>query len=69
MSEYHGIEGGKLTCPECGSESVTVTHIQRFYANSGDHYCHTIKVRDPDSGADCLSCGWVGRRDQLVAKD
>lgn len=55
----------KLTCPECGSENVTLAHIQMFMANTLDHYCHSTKVQDPDSPSKCLDCGWDGQRDQL----
>lgn len=54
------------TCPECGSEEVTVAHIQLFMANGGDHYCHSVKTQDSDSPAGCLDCNWSGERGQLV---
>lgn len=57
-----------LTCPECGSEDVTLSHIQMFMANSGDHYCHSVKTQDFDSPSSCLDCDWVGIRDQLKGK-
>lgn len=57
-----------FVCPECGSNKVTATHEQMFMVNSGDHYCHSVKVQDADAKATCLSCLWVGRRDQLQAK-
>lgn len=53
-------------CPECGSQEVTVTHEQMFMANTGDHYCHSVKTQDADAKATCLGCRWIGRRDQLV---
>ena len=56
----------KLTCPECGSEKVTVEHIQTFMANTLEHYCHSVKVQDADSTSCCLDCPWIGQRDQLV---
>lgn len=56
-----------LTCPECGSTEVTVSHLQRFMANTGDHWCHAIKTHDANSEATCLDCLWVGKRDQLNA--
>ena len=55
----------KLICPECGSEEVILTHEQTFMANTLDHYCHSVKVQDPDSKSRCLDCGWQGQRDQL----
>ena len=55
-----------LKCPECGSEEVTVSHLQRFMANTGEHYCHSVKTHDANSEATCLKCQWLGRRDQLV---
>ena len=53
------------TCPECGSTDVTLTHEQSFMANTLEHFCHSVKVQDPDSKAKCLSCDWEGRHDQL----
>ena len=55
-----------LRCPECESEEVTLAHIQRFMANTLDHYCHSVKTQDPDSESTCLYCGWIGRHDQLI---
>jgi hypothetical protein len=55
-----------LTCPACKSGEVTVAHIQLFMANSGDHYCHSVKTQDSDSPALCLHCRWEGQRHQLV---
>lgn len=55
----------KLTCPECGSEEVTVTAEEMFMANTGDHYCHSVKTQDSDAKASCLDCQWEGRREQL----
>ena len=56
----------KLTCPECGSEEVTVTAEQMFMANSGEHYCHSVKTHDEDARAGCLECHWTGRRSALL---
>lgn len=55
-----------LHCPECGSKEVTVSHLQRIMANTGDHYCHSVKTQDANSESTCLECQWVGQRDQLV---
>lgn len=47
------------TCPECGSEEVTVAHIQKFMANGGDHYCHSVKTHDSDSPTTTgTRCSW-----------
>lgn len=54
-----------LTCPECGSEKVAVTAEQMFMANTGDHYCHSVKTQDSDAKADCLDCRWTGQRQHL----
>jgi ssDNA-binding Zn-finger/Zn-ribbon topoisomerase 1 len=53
-------------CPECDSTEVTLTHEQSFMANTGEHYCHSVKVQDPDSRASCLKCGWEGTHEQLL---
>ena len=55
-----------LTCPECDSQEVTVSHLQRFMANTGEHYCHSVETQDADSESTCLNCQWIGRRDQLM---
>ena len=55
-----------LKCPNCGSTEVTVSHLQRYMANTGEHYCHSVKPHHADSEATCLACLWIGRRDQLV---
>ncbi len=54
-----------LTCPTCGSAAVTVTAEQMFMANTGEHYCHSVKVQDDDAQASCLGCQWRGHRVQL----
>ncbi len=59
----------KLTCPMCGSEKVTVTHEQMFMANTGEHYCHSMKTHDSDSSSTCLDCNWGGVRGELIGDD
>jgi transcription elongation factor Elf1 len=56
----------KLTCPDCGSDSVAVTEEQMFMANTGEHYCHSVKAHDNEARARCLSCHWTGHRGALV---
>jgi len=53
-------------CPECESDQVTLTHEQTFMANTLEHYCHSVKVQDPDSKAGCLNCDWTGKHDELL---
>lgn len=55
-----------LKCPECGSDQVTVTAEQSFMANTGEHYCHSVKTHDSDAKARCLDCQWEGQRAGLV---
>ena len=55
-----------LRCPECGSDEVTVSHLQRFLANSGDHYCHSVKTHDDYSQSTCINCKWIGERKDLI---
>lgn len=57
-----------LNCPECGSDKVTLTASQSFMANSGEHYCHTMKTQDDDSEAYCIDCCWSGVRHNLDKK-
>ena len=42
------MENETLTCPECGSENVTLAHVQKFMANTGEHYCHDTKTLTED---------------------
>ena len=53
-------------CPKCGSQEVTLTYEQMIKANTGEHYCHSVKIQDPDAKATCLDCGWIGQHDQLL---
>lgn len=55
-----------LHCPECGSPDVTLTHEQMFMANSCEHYCHSVKIQDPESRSTCLTCRWEGTRANLT---
>ena len=55
-----------LKCPECRSSEVTVSHLQMIMANTGDHYCHSIKTHDANSESTCLACDWRGRRVELL---
>lgn len=59
------IDPTMLICPECGSDKVTVSHLQRFMANTGEHYCHSVKTHDDNSEATCLNCHWRGQRRDL----
>lgn len=54
-----------LLCPNCNSHRVTLTHEQMFMANTGEHYCHSVKTQDADAKATCLHCGWTGQRIDL----
>lgn len=58
-----------LTCPECDSKEVAVTAEQMFMANTGDHYCHSVKTHDSDCKATCLDCRWEGERRHLIDQD
>ena len=55
-------------CPKCQSERVTVAHVQSFMANTGEHFCHSIKTQDADSPSYCIDCGWEGERQNLVVE-
>ena len=58
-----------LACPKCGSDKVCVTAEQLFMANTGAHYCHSVKTQDCDSKSQCLACYWSGERKDLVVKN
>ena len=57
-----------LYCPKCDSEQVTVTAEQMFMANTGEHYCHSVKTHDDKAKAGCLDCGWKGHRGALLVE-
>ena len=57
------------SCPKCGSDRVTLAHIQMFMANTGEHYCHSVKTHDSNAPASCLDCYWDGENSQLVTKE
>jgi hypothetical protein len=54
-----------LTCPSCGGDRVVLYEETSYMANSGEHYCHSIKMQDPNAKASCLDCQWSGQHDQL----
>ena len=57
-----------LTCPSCSSRDVAVTAEQMFMANTGKHWCHSVKSHDSNAKARCLACDWGGERHQLIAE-
>jgi hypothetical protein len=57
-----------LICPECSSRDVTVCAEQAFMANTGDHYCHSVKTHDSDSRSFCTKCDWEGQRQDLISE-
>jgi hypothetical protein len=60
-----------LRCPNCGGDRVTVEAITTYMANSGEHYCHSVKPHDPDTRSHCLDpfCNWSGYRMNLVTEE
>ncbi len=58
-------ESKTLTCPNCGSDQVTVTEETKFMVNTLEHYCHSVKAHDSDAEVGCLACRWEGVRLQL----
>lgn len=54
-----------ITCPNCDSDRVTVTEEQKFFVNTLEHWCHSVKAHDPNAKANCLDCGWEGERREL----
>lgn len=54
-----------LTCPRCSSNKVVVREEALFMANSGEHYCHSVKAHDSHAAAACLDCDWDGYRSDL----
>lgn len=58
-----------LLCPQCGSQYVLVTSEQMFFANTGEHYCHSVKIHDDNAKAKCNGCEWTGTRSQLQGEN
>jgi transcription elongation factor Elf1 len=58
-----------LYCPKCNSTDVVVTAETMFMANTGEHYCHSVKAHDSDAKAKCLACDWEGYRIWLKEED
>ena len=54
-----------LTCPSCGGDRVTLVEETSYMANSGKHFCHSVKMQDSNAKSTCLDCGWTGQRKDL----
>lgn len=57
------------TCPDCGSPNVAVTAEQMYLANSGEHYCDSVRINNHDAKATCLDCNWGGERRHLIERN
>lgn len=55
-----------LSCPSCGGDQVTLVEETSYMANSGKHYCHSVKMQDIDAKSNCLDCGWSGQHKDLM---
>ena len=56
----------KFTCPNCGSDKVTLTEVRRVMANTLEHWCFSVKPHDKESSALCVDCWWEGTRADLA---
>ncbi len=54
-----------LVCPQCESNEVIVYEEHAIWANTFEHFCHSVKAHDDDAKARCLTCDWTGIRHQL----
>ena len=55
-----------LRCPECGSDRVAVTEETMLMVNTGEHWCHSVKMHDNEAHVRCLDCQWTGHRGALA---
>lgn len=55
-----------VKCPKCKSTQVYSSHVQAFFVNTDEHYCHLVKPHDDDSPSGCVNCGWRGLLKDLV---
>lgn len=54
-----------LRCLNCGSPHLLVYAETSYWANTGEHYCHSIKTHDPQAKVRCINCDWEGKRHQV----
>jgi hypothetical protein len=53
-------------CPDCDSQDIIVELVDAWWLNTREHYGHITKTHDPCAQVSCYSCGWNGRREELV---
>ena len=49
-------------CPLCGSDNLLVYEETAWVLNTGEFYCHSVKVHDDNAKVRCedVGCWWVG---------
>jgi hypothetical protein len=57
----------KYHCPDCHSADLLAYEQTSFDLNTGDFYCHSVKMFDPEARIRCYKgCGWEGRLNQVI---
>lgn len=52
-------------CPNCGSHELLVYEMTTYKLNTGDFFCHSVKMHDKDAECRCIDCDWRGTREDL----
>ena len=58
----------KYYCPECESKNILGGEETLFEINTGEFYCHSVKLHDNDCEIECQDYGWTGLRQDLIKK-
>jgi hypothetical protein len=53
-------------CPNCESTWLLVSEHTLFEINTGEFYCHSVKMHDNVAHVKCQSCNWTGKRQDLL---
>lgn len=63
MSKNQITEKPKHRCPVCGSDDLLIYEETAWVLNTGDFFCHSVKVHDSDAKVCCNdgSCNWIGK--------
>lgn len=55
----------KRVCPVCFHDEIHVTEETTFDVNTGEFFCHSVKMHDGDARVECQNCDWQGQLNQL----
>jgi transcription elongation factor Elf1 len=62
MSKPKKKTDARYKCPVCESTELLVYAQTSFNMNTGEFYCHSVKIQDSDADVRCMSCDWIGKR-------